>query len=167
MDLLLIRHAIAEDRATFAATGLPDSERPLTARGTARMGETARGLLRAAPQLDLVATSPYVRARQTADIVVAAYGSPPVEETETLVPDAVPLAFAKWIGGIEGGNVAAVGHEPHLSELAAWLVNGTEHPLFAFKKGGACLLSFDGPIDAGTADLRWVLTPKLLRGLAA
>jgi phosphohistidine phosphatase len=165
MDLLLIRHAIAEDRGAFATTGRPDRERPLTARGVARMERAAQGLRVAVPELDAVGTSPYVRARQTADIMGRRYGAA-VTETETLEPGAQPEAFAEWLCAQEPtGCVAAVGHEPDLSELAAWLATRSADPVFSFKKGGACLLSFAGPIAAGTGELQWVISPRLLRQL--
>lgn len=165
MDLLLIRHAIAEDRGAFAATGRPDRERPLTTRGIARMEQAAQGLQVAVPELGAVGTSPYVRARQTADIVGQRYGAA-VTETASLEPGARPEAFAEWLRALALTRcVAAVGHEPNLSEFAAWLATGSADPVFSFKKGGACLLNFAGPIAAGTGELRWVISPTLLRQL--
>ena len=69
MKLLVIRHAIAEDREVWARTSLDDGERPLTARGVDRMEQAARGLRRMVEKLDAIATSPLVRAMQTARIV--------------------------------------------------------------------------------------------------
>ena len=69
MRLLFIRHAIAEDRDEWAKSGRPDAERPLTDRGRDRMRRAARGLARLLPRPDLIATSPYLRAAETAAIV--------------------------------------------------------------------------------------------------
>lgn len=167
MELLLVRHAIAEDREAFAATGRPDRERPLTETGIERMERAARGLAHVLPGLQTVGTSPFIRARQTAEILARAYEGADVRDVEALVPGGSRRSFLTWLTAQDqDAPVAAVGHEPDLGELAAWLVTGTDTPLFAFKKGGACLLSFDAPIAVATAELRWVLPPKMLRRLA-
>jgi len=60
-----------------------------------------------------------------------------------------------------------VGHEPSLSQILGWLLTGTDRRLFAFRKGGACLLEFGEDEPAGgTATLLWALTPAQLRTLA-
>lgn len=167
MDLLIIRHAIAEDRGTFAASGRPDGERPLTERGGTRMEENARGLHAIVPEIAVVGTSPLTRARQTADIVGQVYGRIAVSETDSLAPGADPADFLGWLRDRDPGQtVAAVGHEPDLSELVSWLVTGSPEPFLALKKGGACLLNFHEQIAAGTAEFRWLIPPKLLRRLA-
>lgn len=166
MNLLLIRHAIAMEREDFAPTGLPDSERPLTDEGRSRMVECAAGLARQVESLALLASSPYVRARQTADVVAAAYPGVTRAETPVLTPDETPLNFARWLAAFtdrpEAGAVAAVGHEPHLGELASWLI-GSDGDGIAFKKGGASLIEIDGVPRAGSGVLRWLLTPGQLR----
>ena len=86
MDLLVIRHGIAEDRETFAATGADDRQRPLTDKGRRRLREAVPGLHAAVPGVELVASSPLVRAVQTAKIVARAYRLPVVEIAE-LEPD--------------------------------------------------------------------------------
>ena len=72
MDLLIIRHAIAERREVFAQAGEADSARPLVAKGRKRMKQVVRGLKGLVPTIDVLATSPYLRAAQTAEIVAAA-----------------------------------------------------------------------------------------------
>jgi phosphohistidine phosphatase len=71
MKLLIIRHAVAEERDAWANTGKSDDERPLTTEGRGKMARNARGLREGVPSVDLVATSPLVRARQTAEIVAS------------------------------------------------------------------------------------------------
>ena len=58
MKLLLIRHAIAEDRFEFSRTGKSDYYRPLTERGRTRMARGAAGLRTLVPEIDVLATSP-------------------------------------------------------------------------------------------------------------
>src|SRR6516162_3359703 len=62
MQLVIIRHAIAEDPREFASTGRPDSQRPLTEEGVTKMKRGVKGLRELIPEINLIATSPYVRA---------------------------------------------------------------------------------------------------------
>lgn len=169
LKLLLIRHGIAEEYGEFAATGRGDALRPLTADGRRKMEQGARGLAGLVGAVDLVATSPLVRARQTAEIVAAACGNPPVVETDTLVPGADPGRFLDWLAERRAdGVVAAVGHQPHLGLLAAHLLgaHSGSGSAVAVKKGSA--LCFDlaaGPADASGATLLWALAPAHLRRL--
>lgn len=161
--LLLVRHAIAEDRGVFARTGQSDGYRPLTEKGTRRMQLAARGLWELVDQIDLLATSPLVRAVQTAEIMSEAFGGIPIVETDVLAtgPDS---AFLSWYRGVaDSGLVAAVGHEPYLGEWASWLAAGPSADFLVFKKGGACLLEFPDEIEPGRAVLNWNVAPAHLR----
>jgi len=167
MQLLLIRHAIAEDRAEFARTGRSDYYRPLTERGRERMARGAAGLKSLVPEIDLLVTSPLPRAEQTARIVAAAYGGLPLEHADALATGDGE-AFLEWLGECgEQEVVAAVGHEPHVSEWAAWLLTGGRHDFTIVKKGSAMLLEFEGAPRPGTGWLRWFLAPAQLRRLGS
>jgi phosphohistidine phosphatase len=167
MQLLVIRHAIAEDRDAFASSGRDDSERPLTAAGRDKMRRVAAGLRRAVPQVDLLAASPYVRAMQTAELVAEAYGIEAIKKVDALVPDAPLQQFLAWLERKASADVVAiVGHEPHLGELVTWLMSGLPESRVEMKKGGAGLLEFHGQPGAGVGVLRWLMTPGQLRDLA-
>jgi phosphohistidine phosphatase len=166
MKLLLIRHAIAEEREDFEKTGKDDRLRPLTDEGRKKMKQGARGLREVVPHLDLLATSPLTRAAQTGAIVDSVYGGLQEVEIEQLSPEAAPADFLRWLRKQKAETVAAVGHEPSLSLILSWLLTGAERRIFAFRKGGACLLEFPGEVGAGTANLLWALTPGQLRDLA-
>jgi phosphohistidine phosphatase len=166
MKLLLIRHAIAEEREDFARTGKDDRLRPLTDEGRKKMKQAARGLREIVPGIDLLATSPLIRAAQTGAIVDSVYGGLSEVEIEELAPEATPNDFLRWLRKQKAGVLAAVGHEPSLSLILSWLLTGTERRIFAFRKGGACLLEFPDEVGAGTATLLWALTPAQLRDLA-
>jgi len=165
MQLLVIRHAAAEDKEEWARTGKSDDERPLTADGTRDMAKTAKGLRTIVAEVDLIATSPLVRARQTADIVASALGVQGVEVTDVLIPETPLSAFATWLVGQEHETVVVVGHEPHLGILVTWLLSGVEQPRVEMKKGAACLIEFDGKPAKGKGLLRWSIPPGLLRRL--
>ncbi len=166
MQLLLIRHAIAEEREDFAKTGKDDRLRPLTDEGRKKMKQAARGLKGLVPEIDLLATSPLTRAAQTAAILDSVYGGLKEVEIDELSPETTPEDFLLWLRKQKQDVVAAVGHEPSLSLILSWLLTGNERRLFAFRKGGACLLEFPDEPAAGTATLAWALTPAQLRGLS-
>jgi phosphohistidine phosphatase len=166
MNVLLIRHAIAENRQKFARTGEDDTARPLTARGRRRMRAAARGLRRVAPRIDVLATSPLTRALQTAEIVTAAFGGLKAVEVPQLTPDASVHALLKWLQEHKGdGTVALIGHEPQLGVFASWLLTGLQESFVEFKKGGACMLELKDQVRSGRATLLWQLRPSHLRRL--
>ena len=165
MRLLLIRHGKAGDRDEFAKTGRPDEERPLTAEGLEEMRAVARGLQVLEPRIDVIATSPLTRAVQTADGVAERYPDAARETIDALGPGARFGEFARWLSSHRNaGLVAAVGHNPHLSELAEWL--GTGGDSVDMKKGSALLLEFDDDIGEATAELVWYRKPRELIALA-
>ncbi len=166
MKLLVIRHAIAEDREAFAKGGDPDSERPLTDFGRRRMRRNVKGLLRATERPDVLATSPFARAAETARIVADALGLTSIEVLDALTPEHHPRDLEVWLGRQnEEATIAVVGHEPHLGRLITWFVSGGEDPRVELKKGGVALLEFDHRPAAGKAMLRWLLTPAHLRAI--
>lgn len=166
MRLLLIRHAIAEEREDFTRTGKDDRLRPLTDEGRKKMKQAARGLCELVPEIDLLVTSPLTRAAQTGAILDSVYGGLKVEEIEELSPESTPAEFLRWLRQRKDEMIAAVGHEPSLGQILSWLLTGTERRLLAFRKGGACLLELPEEVGAGTATLLWALTPAQLRQLA-
>ena len=167
MKLLIIRHAIAEDREEFAKSGQPDEQRPLTRAGRRRMKEIAKGLRRAVRSIDHLATSPLVRAAQTAEIVSDTWGIGGAEVIPALAPEASPEALAEWCAAHTGKDVVAVvGHEPHLSSVATWLLTGQGDSRIELKKGGACLIDLGGEARAGAGTLLWLLPPRLTRRLS-
>jgi phosphohistidine phosphatase len=167
VELLVIRHGVAEEREDFAATGKDDSLRPLTKEGRWKMERGAKALRQALPSLDVIATSPFTRAAQTAKIVAAAYDDVGVEQVDALTPESRPQDFLAWLRKRDAGDrVAAVGHEPHLGMLVYWLLSGESVAgRIAMKKGGACLLELDLRSRAPKATLLWSLTPSIMRRL--
>jgi len=166
MQLIIIRHAIAEDPKEFAATGRPDAQRPLTEEGVAKMKRGVRGLRELVPEINLIATSPLVRAMETAKLVAAGYKGTRIVIIHELVPTESGDAFVLWLRELKDVPVVAVvGHEPHLSALASWLLSGEKRSFIDFKKGAAIAMEFDGAPGAGSGVLLWALTPKELRDL--
>ena len=168
MKLLVIRHGTAEDAEAFAASGRSDDERPLTTKGSRDMGRVAAGLRTIVERIDVIAPSPLVRARETAEIVANAYGMTASDGVDAFRPTSSLDAFIEWSRTVASLDVVAiVGHNPHLPRLVTWLMSGIDAEHVALKKGGACLLKVEGPIAPNSAMLRWLLTPAQLVGCAA
>ena len=161
-ELYLIRHGVADERGD----GWPDdTKRPLTEAGTTRMRKSMRGLVQAGIAFDVVLTSPLVRARQTADVVAAAFDPrPPIFVVESLAPGG---AYGAVLADVEKharkGRVALVGHEPDLGEMTGRLL-GARQPI-EYKKGSVCRIDLASVPPSGPGALRWFLTPKLMRRL--
>jgi phosphohistidine phosphatase len=165
-QLLIVRHAIAEDRESFARRSAADRLRPLSEEGKDKMRQAARGLARLVPAVDLLATSPLVRARETAEILAQAFSGVPLVTAEALAPGAGPEAVAAWLESRRPFLTAAVvGHEPDHGELASWFLGWRSGGGVAFKKGGAALLEVASAFERGGGALLWLATPRMLRDL--
>ena len=161
-ELYLIRHGLAEERGDAWPD---DARRPLTADGMSRMRKAARRLARLGVSVEVVLSSPLVRARQTAEIVAGGLDPhPSLVNVDSLAPDGT---YAAVVADLETHarktRIALVGHEPAMGELAARLI-GSRHPI-EFKKGAVCRIDIDDLPPGGPGDLRWLLTPKILRAL--
>lgn len=161
--IYLVRHAIAADRGTRYPD---DSARPLTRKGIDRMRAVVKGFESLGPGPDLILTSPLVRARQTAELLVNGLSpSPRLVVEETLAPGHPPSEVAAALEPhTSRRSVALVGHEPDLGLLAAWLI-GSREPL-VFKKGGIARIDVKSIPPGQDGALVWLATPAMLRGLA-
>ncbi|MGH7663888.1 MAG: SixA phosphatase family protein [Gemmatimonadaceae bacterium] len=168
MKLLVLRHAVAEDREDFAATGEDDSLRPLTKEGIWKMERIVKGLRVCARSIDLIATSPYTRAAQTAELIARGFSKVATEQLDALKPDSSPKALLPWLRKHQDADsVAVVGHEPHLGVVISWLLAGKDASFVGLGKGGACMLEFESRPAQGGAIILWTLTPSLLRRLGS
>ena len=165
MRLLVIRHAIAEDRDAFAATGRDDASRPLTNAGKRKMRRAARGLRCLVPSIDALVASPLVRAQETAEIVREAYAMDRVDTAAELEPQRPLDDVMAGLARFQSDVVAIVGHEPQLSRLITYMLAGIDRSGVPLKKGGVCLLEFDGRPRANAGELLWAVRPSMLRDL--
>ncbi|WP_322796833.1 SixA phosphatase family protein [Tepidiforma sp.] len=162
MDLVLVRHGIAEERGP----GVDDFGRRLTPAGRARMEEAARGLGRlVTPQV--VFSSPLTRAMETAEILRERFGLGRVRTCAALAsPEYASVLEA--VAEADAEVAALVGHEPWMGELLSYLLTGDPGlAAVTFKKGGAALVRSAGEPEPGSCWLEWLVPPGVLRRLGA
>jgi phosphohistidine phosphatase len=166
MRIYLIRHSNAVDHGTPGYED--DSLRPLTENGRDKMKKIASALKKLDVKPDLIVSSPYVRAKQTAEILAKVLKYKP----ELTFSDAlVPTGNADNIIGeinekYSVDELVLVGHEPCFSILIGTLTAGNPELAVDLKKGGVCCLSADDLHTERKAVLEWLLTPKILSELA-
>jgi phosphohistidine phosphatase len=165
MQIYLVRHAIAAQRDPEQWPD--DRDRPLTPKGEQRFRKAARGLGKVVSSMDMVFSSPLERAWRTAVILREEIGWPDPAAWSQLEPGRSPQqVMLALTPHASAPAVALVGHEPALSDLASYLLVGSGKGAdIVMKKGGVALLSVEGPPQAGSATLEWLLTPRALRSL--
>ena len=162
MKVVLIRHARAEPRRLLQR----DRARALTEDGRRRQRKAAKGLKAVLPDITQLASSPLLRARQTAEIIAAEYPEASRHTLPALAPGGAPRDSLTWLREqAPDAVVALVGHEPDLGRLAGWLLTGRHAGFLSFKKGAAALIEFDATPRAGGGVLQWLLTAALLADL--
>jgi phosphohistidine phosphatase len=161
MNLYILRHGIATPRGT---PGIKDENRPLTKDGKKKMKEISEGMRSLKLKFDHIASSPWLRARQTADIVAKTFQQE-VEIWKSLASSEDPRQLIAALRKAEGADVLLVGHEPHLSQFVSVLISGSADSQIELKNGGLCKLSSDDLIFGQCATLHWLLAPAYLRKL--
>lgn len=167
MELIIFRHGLAEEREEFAKkTGLEDHLRPLTLKGRKKTLKMAQYLKQLTKSADLIVTSPFTRSKQTAEIIQTVFDKIEVVEIPELVPQAPSLAFLKWlrIRGRTHKKIIVVGHEPHLSSFASYLLSGAKESFIELKKGGLCSIEFESfeDLKPGVSSLSYLVSPKII-----
>src|SRR2546427_470721 len=119
MEIYILRHGIAVERGTPGYKR--DGDRPLTDEGVEKMRQIAKAMREMDLQFDVIFSSPYVRAKATADIVAETLGEN-VTLTDSLPPEADPAELIDEINGEKPQRVLLVGHEPDLSALISTLI---------------------------------------------
>ena len=161
MNLYILRHGIAVPPGT---PGIKDEDRPLTKDGKRKMKAIAEGMLAIKLQLGRILSSPYVRARETAEIVGQVFGLK-IELWKPLIPSGNPHQLISHLVKVHEDNVLLVGYEPHLSEFVSVLICGNPEAQIELKKGALCKVSSNHLIYGRCATLEWLLAPAQLRTL--
>jgi phosphohistidine phosphatase len=166
MTLYVLRHGIAVERGTAGFT--QDSDRPLTAEGKQKLKRIARAIRVMELEFDVILTSPYLRARQTAELVAGALRmTRKVQVCTPLVAEAEAEEVVEHLKTLQPPPESAllVGHEPQLSQLISLLLGGAPGLMIALKKGGLCKLTVPAWNAGPTAILDWLLTPRQMASM--
>jgi len=163
-QLLVVRHAEAEEPADAAAAGRRDAQRRLTEAGVQQMHKGARGLATQVDEIALILSSPLTRAIQTAEILSAAFPQAKRLRHPRLAPGFDPGRLLHWVVR-QTAVIALVGHEPDLSQWIGYLTTGNSRSLVHMKKGSVCRLDMPDHALPGEARIAWCLTLKQLAGL--
>jgi phosphohistidine phosphatase len=163
MELYLIRHGIAEEKDL----GIKDEERSLTEEGRQKTEKVAQKLVKLGLNFDLILTSPLVRARQTAEILIAEKLSSQLEESSHLAPDGEISSWLKdWLKPKKyspNTQLALVGHEPGLSSWAEILLWGEVKESLVLKKAGMIGIKLpETGSPLGRSQMFWLTPPKYL-----
>jgi phosphohistidine phosphatase len=161
MNLFLLRHGIA---AEPDALGIKtDAERPLVPKGEDRLRAAAVAMEKMKLSFDAIISSPYLRAKQTAEIVARHFKlQKKLAFSDDLIPGGNPQALIRQINDLKPApeNILLVGHEPYLSRFIALLAAGIPTATIEMKKGGLCKLEVEELECGHCATLAWLLTPR-------
>jgi phosphohistidine phosphatase len=163
MDLLVLRHGEAGKRSPLPN----DSKRTLTAEGRQEIIDLSNGLKSLQVKLDYVLSSPLLRAKDTAEIVAKSLKfKGKIEELQSLKPEGSRLEFYSALSKLKQDSVVlVVGHEPYLSQMISEAISQSECRI-NLKKAGLARIRVIATLPKLRGDLRWLLTPKLLKKLA-
>jgi phosphohistidine phosphatase len=159
VTIYLVRHAIAAERGPDYPD---DSRRPLTPKGAERFREAVVGLVALDVQIDEILTSPYVRARQTAELLAEAFVKKPKLTNVHALAEGQPIEVVDTLARFaKRKRLALVGHEPGIGQVAARLLG--HRKALALKKGGMACIRVDSLPLSAPGELVWFLPPRVLR----
>jgi len=154
-QLYIVRHAWAED----PGPDLDDHARPLTKKGRKRFERFVRQLQDFGLKVDLVVTSPLVRTRETAEIMVAVLGNPRLEIHDALAPASDWQSIVEWTTEEDAARVAWVGHAPCVGRLVALSI-GDGSAAIRMQKGAVASIRLDDGLGQ-PGELQWLATAQL------
>lgn len=162
MDLFIVRHAWAYQRGD--PRWPDDSQRPLSDEGRQRFAQMVELLSQREFAPELVATSPFVRCQETAELL-ARHANPQAQivTRDELAPEGDWETLLAWTAkkAEQLDQVAWVGHAPDVCQMVAGLI-GDGRAWVRMAKGAVALIRFHGTIERGEGELRWLATARLL-----
>ncbi len=161
MNLYLLRHGIAVEPGTPGCAR--DADRPLTPEGKDKLRKIAAAIKCMELEFDRVLSSPYLRARQTAEIIAESLKPfRKLELSDSLAPDGSSRKLIELLKSLKPPpqSVLLVGHEPYLSGLVSLLISAHGSAYVLMKKGGLASLRVSSLHHGHCAVLEWLLTPK-------
>ncbi|MBC6415193.1 MAG: histidine phosphatase family protein [Bdellovibrionales bacterium] len=158
MNLLIIRHAIAED----IKLNVPDKDRPLSQKGSHLFHTFCQQIHFLDLKFEFLLSSPLLRAKQTARIFSKYFPTHKKTEVESLLPSAEPESFLTHLSTLNSKSVVLVGHQPFLNSFIQMCLSETRE-FIILKRGSMVLLNFPGFVKKYSAILKFLLDPKYLK----
>jgi phosphohistidine phosphatase len=162
MQLYIVRHGIAIDREDPKCPS--EAERYLTEEGIEKTKQVAKAIGALGMHAELMISSPYERAMQTAAIFAAEleYPRQKIRRTDSLLPGAEPGVFLRELAREKNvSTVFCFGHAPHVDGLVAAAVGAPRH-ITSLKKAGVAFVELKR-LAPPNGQLVWLATPKVLR----
>jgi phosphohistidine phosphatase len=158
VNLYLVRHAEA---VPVGGRILRDADRTLSARGEEDSALMGRWLAGIDPDVDSIVTSPLVRAKRTAEILLREMSDhPALHVSEHLAPGFSHAPLLEELSALDrGGGIVAVGHQPDLSMFIAFLIADRAQVAVAMEPGAIAHLRVRTSAGRLESQLRWLLTP--------
>ncbi len=164
MEIYLLRHGLAVERGTPGFEN--DARRPLTAKGKKQLQRVGRAMVTLKLDFDVLLTSPFVRARETAKIVAQALKARKrLQLCESLAADRKPAGLIRSLQGMKPlpERILLVGHEPLLGEFISLMVTGGPELVLDFPKAGLCKLTLKKWSTSPRASLDWLITSQQMK----
>jgi phosphohistidine phosphatase len=165
-NIYILRHS---DAVNLNEKGVyTDRDRFLSDEGKEKMVEVAKGIKKLGIDFDKIYTSPYPRARQTAEILAETYKiNDKIEDCDLLTPEKSPNDMIDYL--VENhteDSVCLVGHEPLLSEIVSVLISEYPNASIKLKKASLCKIKVHAVSkNSLSAELEFIATPKILKAL--
>ena len=153
MELYLLRHAVPEGRSISGK----DSDRELSTQGRMEFIEFLNTLRRLRVTPDKVICSPFVRARQTAELLAL---EPNIELDDRLRPDGLPIEVVLQNLAAGTRSLLLIGHQPSIGDLAAMLLSPEATASISIDRGSCCKFEIFGNTKGFRAGLLWLVSPK-------
>lgn len=165
MQIIVVRHGIAVDVGKENVWS--DADRMLSEKGRKKTRAVAEGMRAMQVRPERIVSSPLIRARETADMMRDVLAPDlAVELFEALCPGARPERVFEHAQTLDCETCMLVGHMPDCADIIAAGIFGHPAGGIQFKKAGAACLHFPDTVRPSAGVLEWLLTPRILRGLA-
>ena len=170
MDLFILRHGYAGNRLSDP---MKDIKRELTISGKKEVVEIAKSLKKLGVKFNVIFSSPFSRAFQTAQIIAEEYKlTEQIEQSEELKPDGSKGSLYNKLSKLSIDSVILiVGHEPYLSGMINDIIsndnyNKNHNNNIILKKAGLSRIKITSTVPKFKGELRWLLTPRILKKLS-
>ena len=166
-------------RHGYAGNRLPDpredTKRELTVSGKKEVVEIAKSLKKLGVKFNVIFSSPFTRAFQTAQIIAEEYElTEQIEQSEELKPDGSKGSLYNKLSKLSLDSVILiVGHEPYLSSMINDIISNNDtdrnynknhnNNNIILKKAGLSRIKITSTVPKFKGELRWLLTPRILK----